>query len=91
MDRVDEYCKLNFGNDRKKMILTLISLVENNSLFATINDKLNLFAEHVSRDIKELYERVAKIEATLSPEVPRKRKISWKGFNPPPEEEKKDA
>lgn len=74
MDRVDEYCKLNYGNDRKKMILTLIHLVENHLIVNLLDEKINYIST-------ELLNRIEELEKKISPNEKKSGKISWKGFS----------
>lgn len=77
--RVDEYCKLHFGNDRKKMILTLITLVENNVLYDALNDKLDLMFINLSEEIDNIKKEL-NTEQTIK-EKTKPKKVSWKGFS----------
>ncbi len=74
MKRVDEYCKAHYGNDRKKMLLTLITLVEDNVAVKLIDDKLNLLASTVFKELDN-------INKEITPENKEKpKRPSWKGF-----------
>ena len=77
MDRVDEYCKRYYGNDRKKMILTLITLVENNVLYNILNDKVELLTENFIRELEKVYKLV---KPNKEQEETEPSRVSWKGF-----------
>ena len=75
MDRVDAYCKKYYGNDRKKMILTLITMVENNVLYNILNDKVELLTQRVIDELDKVYKLVKPKEDKED------KKSSWKGFS----------
>ncbi len=87
MDRVDKYCKEHFGNDRKKMILTLISMVEGNTLIKTIDNKLDLNMEIIAKEFDNVYNKLDKLQKEEDPTI--KKKVHWKGFSDT--EDKKNA
>ena len=85
MDRVDEYCKANFGNDRKKMILTLITMMEDNVNIKLLNDKINFVVDLCNQEFEKIYgvlldkdeKKQDKIN-NINEEI--EKKVSWKGF-----------
>lgn len=78
MDRVDDYCKLHFGNDRKKMILTLISQAEGNLLYNMLNDKIDLLGANMVNQLDNIYKE---LDINNNKETPVEKKSSWKGFS----------
>jgi len=78
MDLVDVYCKKYFGNDRRKMILSLIAFAENDVRVNLLDDKINLISEKFITEIEALSDRIKQVEKE---EDKPKEKISWKGFS----------
>ena len=66
---VDEYCKQNYGNNRKLMIMDLIRYKDENVAIFLLNDKINY-----------LYEEVQSLKGTEN-KVEEKKKYEWKGFS----------
>jgi len=77
MERVDEYCKKHYGNDRKKMILTLITLVEDNIAIKILDDKMNLFASSVFTELDNINKQ---INQDNNKKEKVESKAAWKGF-----------
>lgn len=77
MDKVDTYCKNGFGNDRKKMILTLITMVEDNVKIKLLNDKFELFATNVANEFDKVYKLVEEYKLTEKKSKPKK---GWVGL-----------
>ena len=75
MALVDDYCKIHYGNDRKKMILTLITLVENNVAVSLLDDKMNLFATQVFDEIDNINKQL-----NITDNKEEKPRVGWKGF-----------
>ena len=71
MDYVDEFCKLNYDNNRKVMILDLIRYKEENMATILLNEKINVIYKELSNRIDDL---------TPKKEVKEKKKVAWKGF-----------
>lgn len=72
MDTVDEYCKENYDNNRKLMVLDLIRYKEENIPIIILNDKINFLYEKLNIKIKSLEKE---------PDVSEKDKKTWKGFS----------
>ena len=83
MDRVDKYCKLHFGNDRKKMVLGLITMMENNTMIDTLNKRMDGITDAIGQELNNIYNILNhKEDKKEEPdkEEPKKKKVSWKGF-----------
>lgn len=72
MDFVDTFCKENYDNNRRLMILDLIRYKEENLPILIFNDKINFI-------YKELHDRLSKLE-TKKEELKEQKKV-WKGFS----------
>lgn len=77
MDFVDAYCKLHFGDDRRKMILTLITMVESNHNIKLLDDKYEAEMINLYDELDKVYER---LNALDDKKEERPKKMSWKGF-----------
>jgi len=75
---IDEYCKNNFEDNRRQMILNLIRYYDGDTSVRLLDDKLLLIYEDLSG-------RIDKIEQYLNiiannEIIPEKKKTEWKGF-----------
>ncbi len=70
--KVNLFCDGHFGNDRRKMILTLITLFQDDAKYSALNDKVDLIAFQLNDKINEIIKFNDNIKIKQS---------SWKGFN----------
>ena len=81
MNRVDNYCKLHFGDDRKKMILGLITMMENNSLISSLDGKINALSANVGEELNNIYKQLNELTIEDPKDKPTEtNRVSWKGF-----------
>lgn len=79
LDSVDNYCKTHFGGDRKAMILSLISIIENNYGYSLLNEKFDLLTNSVFDELDKIKEKLYKDKEYKEDKVDEKPK--WKGFS----------
>jgi len=74
---IDDYCKLNFEDNRRQMILNLLRYYDGDTAVKLLDDKLYLIYE-------ELTSRIEVLEKILQAAVPKEnddiKKPVWKGF-----------
>lgn len=79
LNKVDEFCKLHFGNDRKKMILTLITLFEDDTKINVLNEKINGLQDYITAVADDLYAQIDKIKKEETQQ--ENERPSFKGFS----------
>ena len=80
--KIDNYCKDNFDDSRKHMVLTLIRYHEGDTNVRILDDKITLIYDNLLTRIETLEKMLAvQVHAEKKLKEAPKQRPTWKGFN----------